>query len=459
MLSDSATVYDPSTGLWLTSCCCRQKPGPTLSGESPNPGCPPSAHSRQELSEPDLMRLPKSRSFRLLLGGTVVSQLGDWAARLALSFLVFYKTDSDTMVGVTAALLTIPWLGLGQWLAHKGDRFDRRRLLVACDASRGLLFIIIGFTTLPLGVLLTLVFVVATIDPVFEANRSALIADVVSKRDYANAIQATHGVNQVAQLAGFGLGGLLVSIYGPSTALVLNGLSFFGSALLMGLIRMDSRGSERKGAAPSFGQAVRFLRADHISLVAIIATVVTVALANAVETQITVYGEVVAGMTERGIGLLAATVPLATLFVIWALDSGGGDLRLLTRGIAMALFSAVPAAGLLWIGQDTLSIVLGYACLGGVFVLSTTGNIVAGRRIPPEIRVGTFAVLQASVYVGVGVGAFLGGLVSERTSPRDAAGIAMSLCAVACVFALLAVARIARSRNANEAKKTAAIAG
>ena len=40
------------------------------------------------------MRVPSVRSFKLLLGATVVSQLGDWSARLALAVLVLQKTGS-----------------------------------------------------------------------------------------------------------------------------------------------------------------------------------------------------------------------------------------------------------------------------------------------------------------------------------------------------------------------------
>ncbi len=405
------------------------------------------------------MRLPSNRSFRLLLAGTIVSQLGDWSARLALALLVFARTDSDLLVGVTTALLTIPWLGPGQWLALKADRFDRRRLLVACDATRGIVFLILGFVELPLVGLLGLVFFVALIDPIFEANRSALIADVVTRRDYADAIQATHGVNQVAQLAGFGLGGMLAAAFSPSGALVLNGLTFFGSASLIALIRTTGASSKRTGASPSFGQAFGFLRSDPISLLAVVATVITVALANAVETQIPVYGEVVGGMTARSIGFLAATVPLATLVIIWSLDSRGDDVTLLRRGVRMAFFSSVPASGLLWIGMDQVSIFIGYASVGGIFVLSTTGNIVAGRRIPPEIRVGTFAVLQASVYVAVGVGAFGGGLFSERTSPANAAGWALAICAVVCLVVLRAMAKLDTKKDERKAERATATLG
>ncbi len=412
------------------------------------------------------MRLPRNRSFRLLLAGTVVSQLGDWAARLALALLVFERTQSDQMVGFTAALLTIPWLGPGQWLAQKADRFDRRRLLMVCDGTRGLVFVILGFTHFPIPILLALVFFVALIDPVFEANRAAMIADVVAKREYANAIQATHGVNQAAQLAGFGLGGLLATALSPTGALAVNGITFFGSAFLISLIKLKGDGSKRKGVAPSFRQAFQFLATDRISLTAVAATVVTVGLANAVETQVPVYGEVVAGFGGIGIGLLAALIPLATLIIIWGLDNSGKDIELLRRGVLLALVSAVPASGLLWLGFDQVSVFVGFACVGGIFVLSTTGNIVAGRRIPAEIRVGTFAVLQASVYVGIGVGSFLGGIVSERTSPQAAAGWAMALCVVVCLVALFVLSRMENAEataqagmDAKKAERSAPISG
>ena len=75
------------------------------------------------------------RDFRLIWTAGIVSQLGDWSARLALALLVLGRSGKATTVGIVAALFVIPWLGAGQMLTAWSTRFSRR-MVVACGRRR-----------------------------------------------------------------------------------------------------------------------------------------------------------------------------------------------------------------------------------------------------------------------------------------------------------------------------------
>ncbi len=378
------------------------------------------------------VRIPPSANFRYLLAGGIVSQLGDWAARLALALLVFQRTDSAAAVGLLSALLVLPWLGLGQYLSTWGDRIDRRRLLVLCDVARGAIFLVIGFSSLPIAGLLALVFLAATIDPVFEANKAAMVVDVVPKADYPEAIQMIQVVSQTAQLVGFGLGGVLAAALTAEGALALNGVTFGLSAVL--LSRVSGRfKSDRSQARPSLNQATRFLRDDPISRIAVIGTFLTVACAMSVESQAAVFGSNVAGLGETGVGLLAACVPASTLACVSLIDTAGTDKVLLKRGAVVSALGAWPAIPLLILGSEWQASFAAFLLVGTVFTFSTVGNIAVGRRIPADIRAGTFAVLQASVFLAVSTGSFLGGLLAGATTSEVAAVGAMVVATGAAV--------------------------
>ncbi len=395
------------------------------------------------------MRLPSSRSYRFLLAGSITSQLGDWAARLSLAVLVFERTGDKRAVGLVAALLVIPWLGLGQWLSVWGDRLDRRQLLMACDSARAVIFVAIGALDLPLPGILGLVFVAATIDPVFESNRSALIADVVSKADYAAATQVSHTVSQTAQLVGFGMGGILAGWLGAGGALVLNGVTFLGSAALVSRVKVATHGV-RKKAKPTLRAAARFLAADRVSRIAVIGTLVAVSTAMSVESQAVAFGSEVTGFGPRGVGLLAAAVPVGTIAMLWLLDAEGDDLTLLRRGFRLAIVAAWCSIPLLLWGRVPAAAIAGYVTAGGVFIFSTAGNMVVGRRIPDDIRAGTFAVLQAAVFLAVSAGNIVGGLVAEWWRSEYAAASAMGLATAGLLATRLWLARTPISEPAAE---------
>lgn len=387
------------------------------------------------------MRIVPGRNFRLLVSAGTVSQFGDWAAKIALSVLVYQQTGSASAVGFVNAVMILPWLGPGQWLASRCDRFDRRRLLIACDGVRGAIFLIIALGHLPLAPLLVLVALTATLDSVFEVNRAALLADVVARDDYADAIRLNHVLDQGSQLLGYAGGGMLAAALGPGNALVVNGVTFLVSAALLGLVSRAST-SEREVVKPSLAAAASYLLGDRISLLAVALTVVVLFGAASIEYQAVIYGEVVVGLGRFHAGLLAAAVPAGSVVVLAVMRTGGDDLALLRRGAGIGALASVGSALLLGGSHLMVGSFVGFGLVGAVLVVSSLSNMVVGRRIPAEIRGSTFAVLQAVVFAAGSAGMAAGGLLSDALSPRIAAGGASTLAALACLVGLVVVRRL-----------------
>ena len=75
-------------------------------------------------------------AFRSLLAGLAVSQIGDWLYNLALVTLVYQRTGSALWAGVATAARVVPMVVLGPVGGAIADRFDRRRVMIACDLIR-----------------------------------------------------------------------------------------------------------------------------------------------------------------------------------------------------------------------------------------------------------------------------------------------------------------------------------
>ncbi|MFY9586767.1 MAG: MFS transporter, partial [Actinomycetota bacterium] len=84
--------------------------------------------------------LNRSKDFRTLCGSQLLAGLGEWLATLALIALVWDKTHSAIASGVVLAFRILPAALLGSWLGSFAERFDRKRVLVACNAGRACLY-------------------------------------------------------------------------------------------------------------------------------------------------------------------------------------------------------------------------------------------------------------------------------------------------------------------------------
>jgi predicted MFS family arabinose efflux permease len=383
-----------------------------------------------------MLRLTSGRDFRLIWTAGIASQLGDWSARLALALLVLERGGGATAVGVVGLLFVAPWLGVGQLLTRWSARYGRRVVLVACDTFRGIAFIVIGTWSPPTVPLLVIVGLAALADPVFEATKSAFVTEIVPKDDYSEAIQVTHAANQAASLAGYALGGLVVGFVGAEFTLAMNGVTFLVSSSLIIAVSRPGTHAEAEASSPSLAAGLRFLRDDRLSAVAFAATVVAVTAAMSVESQVAVYGKVVASFDDEVIGLLSAVTPAATLVAVAMLRTTGDDTALLRRGLLTGGAAAAGGSILLFSGVGGVGAFVAFALVGVIFSFVTMTNVVVGRRLPDDNRVTIFSVLQTGVFLGLSVGALSGGILSEATSPERAAGAALAI-AGASLFAAI----------------------
>ena len=152
-----------------------------MSTATPEEGSPIAAPARQAT----FREVFAVREFRPLFGSFLLSTIGDELARVALTVLVYQRTQSPLLAAITFAIGHLPWLLGGPLLSTLADRLPRHRVLIATDAARAVLVALLAIPGTPLPVLLGLLFLIALCAPPFESARSALMADVLEGDQYA----------------------------------------------------------------------------------------------------------------------------------------------------------------------------------------------------------------------------------------------------------------------------------
>ncbi len=362
----------------------------------------------------------RNSAIRRILAAAAVSQVGDWAARLAIAFIVLDETGLASGVGVAGALFFLPWLGPGQYLASFGDQMDRVRLLFGCEVARAGLYglVALGVGKIPVWLLLGAIAVIAVIDPVWESNRSALIVDVTTEDEYPNAVKVIHTANQTATLVGWAIGGFLIAWLGAGGTLGINALTFLVSALLIGGVSASGQAARGKRSG-SFAAARAYLIRDRLSAIALLVAAALTIAGMAIETQAPVFGRSV-GLSEGWIGIMIATIPLFTVITVVLAPTKPGDSVLLTIGFGAAGIGGVVAAVAFASGGADLRSFIGYGGVGVGFGASMVANIVFGRRLPDTDRAAIFSVVQGVIFISLSSGALLGGFVSDVIGIREA---------------------------------------
>ncbi len=368
-------------------------------------------------------------AFRRLWVAQLVSEVGDWSARLVLSVLVYTRTGSPAITGLVTTASLVPWLGPGQLLTSLSERWPRRRVMVAADLTRAAAFTL-AVTPLPVPVLLAVVGCAGLATPPFEAARSAMRPEVISERLLPSAVALSSITQDLTVAVGYAAGGGLAALLGGSAALLVNALSFAASALL--LAGLPAAAAPRDGqAGGALRQGMRALNRDPLIVRAVLlvtAAMLAATSLTAVAAPLVVQVLHDGAETVGGLVALAATVSIAATA---AIPTDNEPLVLLKWAAAYALTGGAVMVGCftaigLGLGARTELAVLAFAATGLLFAVIAPANVVVSPRLPAELRATAMSLL-------------MGGLVATEAAGAAGAGFASSVVGVVPVCVALGV--------------------
>src|SRR5512135_2612549 len=87
----------------------------------------------------------RNRNFSLMWSGQLVSTMGSALTSLAASIYVYRITNSALSVGLMLMATAAPSLLVGLFEGVFVDRYDRKKIMIACDLLRGALVCAIPF--------------------------------------------------------------------------------------------------------------------------------------------------------------------------------------------------------------------------------------------------------------------------------------------------------------------------
>ena len=185
--------------------------------------------------------LVRQRSFGPYFAGNVLSASGTWFQNLAAALLVYRLTHSAFLLGVLNFCQFAPVLALAPWAGSAADRYDRRRLLLAAQATASALaatlailawsglaaaWVVIVFA-LGLGVTSA-----ASIPP-----QQALIASLVDPEELPTAVALNSMTYNLARAVGPALGAASVEYLGIPASFLLNSFSYLVFVLALLVLR------------------------------------------------------------------------------------------------------------------------------------------------------------------------------------------------------------------------------
>jgi MFS family permease len=196
-----------------------------------------------------------------LWGAQSISIFGTHISVIALPLLAVTTLNASPFeMGVLTAAASLPYLLIGLFVGVWVDQLRKRPLLIAADVGRALCLLAIPiaaiFDVLSIPLLVISAFVHGTLAMVFDVADTTYLPSLVRREQLVEANGKLELSTSVAQISGPAIAGGLVALLTAPIALVVDSVSYLGSALMLKRIEHVEELPERR-AHESMGVQIR----------------------------------------------------------------------------------------------------------------------------------------------------------------------------------------------------------
>jgi len=384
----------------------------------------------------------RHRNYRLLWIGTLISQTGDWMDQIALNWLVLQMTGSPAYLGLVNFFRGTPILFFALLGGVAADRFERRRLMMATQASAMVLaFVLAGVVFFEVANV-WLIIVVATCRGIVIAfnlpARHSLISELVPREDLPNAVALTSLTLNITKVAGPLVAGLIIGAIGVSACFLINALSFV--AVLGTLAAINLPRKVRAGKPESLGRSLlagfSYIKGNPALRVLVLVALVPMFFAQPYLTMLTVFADHVYSIGPEGLGMLVSCAAAGSVCGALLLAAFSHAAR---RGLVMLGFLFIYGSALVAFSLNSwLALAPVLLMIAGAMQIAYNGsnNTILQMAVPDEMRGRVLSTLFLNRGL-VAMGTASVGFLAVLAGPQIAMAASASVVAVTAVAVCL----------------------
>lgn len=387
----------------------------------------------------------RSRNFRLLFTGMLISNSGNWMAVTAQGWLVteLAPDRASLIIGLIAMAFALPILTFMMVGGAVADRFPRMRLLFVINAgyfvNASLLAAIVAFDLIQVWMLIVFSFVNGLVLAFDSPVRNALLPDMVERQHLSGAVSLNSAAYTGAALVGPAIAGALIPLIGVKGVYVIAAVAVI--AVLYALTRMSGV-PEYAAAKPesipllrSIKEGLRYAIDSRVIFGVVAVSIVSGIFARSYQPLLVIFAREEFDVGSFLFGLMVAAPGLGTLaaaFILAArVDAGRRGVKLfwgtMGLGVVLILFSIMP-----WYAGGLPLLILAGAC---VTMMAANMATIVQIYAPTHLRGRLLSILMLSVIGVPAIGTLISGAIANEVGVRLTVGGA----AVIMLFGVLAI--------------------
>ncbi len=350
----------------------------------------------------------------------VFSSLSFQAVGIAMGWMIYDQTHSAFALALVGFCQFLPMAVLTFVVGHVADRFDRRRIGLACQLIEAITALVLAIATWqqwlsPVGILVAVTIMGAVV--AFERpTMAALLPNIVPASMLQRAVATSTSLMQTALIIGPSLGGLLYGV-SPIAPFAIAAVLFAVASFNVISIRMEWTPSKREPVTlTSVFAGVSFIRSRPVMLGTISLDLFAVLLGGAT-ALLPMFARDILHAGPWGLGLLRAAPAIGALAMSIVLAR-----RPLTSNVGRKMMAAVAVFGVATIVFSlSTNIALSVIALLVIGASDTVSVVVRSSLVqlltPDEMRGRVNAVNSLFIGTSNQLGEFESGMLAGVVGP------------------------------------------
>lgn len=367
-------------------------------------------------------RALRYRDFRLFWIGAVLSNSGTWVQNVTVPFVVYGLTGSAKWLSAAAFAQLVPMALLSPVGGVVADRFDRRRVLLATQATLLVVATSLWLVWVTGGAnrwsIIGIVALGGVVTGINVPSWQAFVSELVPRDALLNAVTLNSAQFNAARAVGPAVGGVVLGAFGPGAAFALNAASYVAVLAALVAIRTPVLAKDRSARPRILGDTwgtARYVAAHPGMRTAFLAVTALGVFGQPIAQFVVVFAEDVFEVGGFLYGAMVAALGLGSVLAT-PLVAGPGSavsrsrmaaVAMVVYGLGLFAFAVAPVYALGFLAL----LVAGGAYLPIAATLNTSLQIQVdevrrGKVLALYIMVLTLAVPLGSVVQGAAVDAF-----------------------------------------------------
>lgn len=360
-----------------------------------------------------------SRNYRIYFFGQFISLIGTWLQIVAQGWLVLQLTSSAFLIGLVAALATLPSLLFSLFGGVVVDRFPKKKILYFTQGSNMVLALVFGILTISnvvtvpiIGVLAFLMGVVNAID---APARQALVPELVQMKQLASAISLNSGIFNAARVIGPGIAGILIAWFGTGGAFIANGISYIAVLTALWFVQINDLPADRSlHPFVAIKQGIQYSFTHPFIRVLLVFVGVVSIFGWSYTTIMPIIARDIYGLDARGMGYLYSATGVGALLATYLVGAYAGRVSPVVFIIGGNMLFAISLILFAFTTYFPLALVLLFFIGLGLLCQTSMMNTIVQGMVKQEFR-GRVMSIYILMFLGLApIGNFEIGFLTER---------------------------------------------